>query len=138
MARAPWTQVYLHLVWSTWRREPFITAELQPHVYRALAHQCVELGGDVIAIGGMPDHVHVLVRMPTTISIAEFVKRLKGASSHLVTQVLRWHEPFKWQGGYGVFSVSKRNVPAVSAYVLNQGQHHREGTAHPALERTGE
>jgi REP element-mobilizing transposase RayT len=136
--RAPWTEVYLHLVWSTWQRQPFITAELQPRVYGALAHQCVGVGADVIAIGGMPDHVHVLVRMPTTISISELVRRLKGASSHLVTHVLRWPEPFKWQGGYGAFSVSKRHVPVVRDYVLNQEQHHREGTTHLALERVGE
>jgi REP element-mobilizing transposase RayT len=133
--RAPWTQLYLHIVWSTWRREPFITPDLRDHVYGALAHQCAELGGDVMAIGGMPDHVHILVRFPTTIAISEFVRRLKGASSHLVTQVLRWPEPFKWQGGYGVFTVSKRHVPAVRDYVLNQEQHHTQGEPHPEFER---
>jgi REP-associated tyrosine transposase len=136
--RAPWTEVYLHLVWSTWRRQPFITEDLQPRVYGSLAHQCRQLGADVIAIGGIPDHVHVLVRMPTTISIVELVRRLKGASSHLVTHVLRRPEPFKWQGGYGAFSVSKRHVPVVRDYVLNQEQHHRDGTTHYLLERVGE
>jgi len=130
--------VYLHLVWSTWRRQPFITADLQQRVYSSLAHHCAELGADVIAIGGMPDHVHVFVRMPTTISISEFVRRLKGASSHFVTHVLGSPEPFKWQGGYGVFSVSKRHVPAVRNYVMNQEQHHREGTTHPGFERMEE
>jgi putative transposase len=136
--RKPWTEVYLHIVWSTWRRHPFISAELQPRVYGALAHQCAEVDADAIAIGGMPDHVHVLARMPTTISISEFVRRMKGASSHLITHVLRSPEPFKWQGGYGAFSVSKRHVPVVSNYVLNQEQHHREGTTHLVFERMGE
>ncbi|HSU14125.1 IS200/IS605 family transposase [Longimicrobium sp.] len=136
--RTPWTEVYLHVVWSTWRRQPFISPELQQRVFGALAHQCMSLDADVIAIGGMPDHVHVLARMPTTISISEFVRRLKGASSHLVTHVLRSPEPFKWQGGYGAFSVSKRHVPVVRDYVQNQEQHHREGTTHLAFERTGE
>ncbi len=136
--RAPWTEVYLHLVWSTWRRYPFITDELRARVYGALAHQCAEVGADVIAIGGMPDHVHMLVRMPTTIAIAELVRRLKGASSHLVTHVLRWPEPFKWQGGYGAFSVSKRHVRVVGDYILNQEQHYREGTTYLALERMEE
>lgn len=133
--RAPWTEVYLHLVWSTWRRQPFITPNLKQRLYGSLAHHCAELGADVIAIGGMPDHVHVFVRMPATISISEFVRRLKGASSHLVTHVLKWPEPFKWQGGYGAFSVSKRHLPAVRNYVLNQEQHHAEGTTHPGFER---
>lgn len=133
--RAPWTELYLHIVWSTWRRQPFITADLQAHLYGALSHQCAELGAGVIAIGGMPDHVHVFVRFPATITIAEFVRRLKGASSHFVTHVLRWPEPFKWQGGYGVFTVSKRHVPVVRDYVLNQEQHHREDSLHPEFER---
>jgi putative transposase len=136
--RTPWTEVYLHVVWSTWRRHPFISADLQQRVYGSLAHQCAAVDADVIAIGGMPDHVHVLARMPTTISIAEFVRRMKGASSHLVTHVLPSPEPFKWQGGYGAFSVSKRHVPVVRDYVQNQEQHHREGTTHLVLERMGE
>src|SRR4051794_5154611 len=111
--RRPWTEAYLHLVWSTWRRQPFITPELQSRVYGALAHQCAEVGADVIAIGGMPDHVHVVVRLPTTISIAELVRRPKGASSNLVTHVIRSPDPFKWQGGYGAFTVSKRHVPMI-------------------------
>ena len=88
--RAPWTELYLHLVWSTWRRHPFITPDLQQRLYGSLAHQASELGADVIAIGGMPDHVHMLVRFPTTIAVSDFVRRLKGASSHLVTHVMRW------------------------------------------------
>jgi len=133
--RAPWTELYLHIVWRTWRRQPFITADLQPRLYGALAHQCAALGADVLAIGGMPDHVHVLVRFPTTISIAEFVRRLKGASSHLVTKVLCWPEPFRWQGGYGVFTVSKRHVSAVEQYVLNQAKHHGDGSVHQSFEQ---
>ena len=69
-------------------------------------------------------------------TVSDFVGRIKGASSHLVTHVLRTGEPFKWQGGYGAFSVSKRNVPAVRDYVLNQEQRHRDGSVHTALEAT--
>jgi putative transposase len=134
--RAPWTELYLHLVWSTWRRHPFITPDLQQRLYGSLAHQAAELGADVMAIGGMPDHVHMLVRFPTTIAVSDFVRRLKGASSHLVTHVMRWPEPFKWQGGYGAFTVSKRHVPVVRDYVLNQEARHRDGTTHPSFERT--
>ena len=136
--RRPWTESYLHVVWSTWCRRPFITRDLQPRVYGAIAHQCAEVGADVIAIGGMPDHVHVLLRFPTTISIADLVRRMKGASSHLVTHELNWPEPFKWQGGYGVFTVSKRHVPLIRNYVLNQEEHHRDGPLHPELERAAE
>jgi REP element-mobilizing transposase RayT len=133
--RGPYSELYLHFVWGTWRRHPFITPELQPHLYASIAHHSAELGADVIAIGGMPDHVHLLVRFPLTISASEFMRRVKGASSYLVTHVMQWPEPFKWQGGYGVFSVSKRNLAAARAYVLNQERHHADGAVHATFER---
>ena len=128
----------LHLVWGTWDRLPLITPKLQPDVYRALAHQVEQMRADVIAIGGVEDHVHVLVRFPTTLSVSEMVKQVKGASSHLVTQVLRSPDFFKWQGSYGAFTVSKRGIPVVREYILNQEEHHRSGSLIGALERTTE
>jgi putative transposase len=135
MRRSPYTQLYLHLVWSTHDRLPIITPELQPRLYAALSHKCRELGADVLAIGGITDHVHLLVRFPTTISVSEFVGKVKGASSHFVTHLLDSPEPFRWQGGYGAFTVSRRNVDAVSRYVLDQEHRHRELLTHDALEQ---
>jgi REP element-mobilizing transposase RayT len=135
--RHPWTQLYVHLVWSTWKRAPLITPELQPRVYAAIQHQASELGVDVIAIGGVQDHVHVLARLPATIAPANLVQRLKGASSHFVTHVMKWPDAFKWQGGYGAFTLTKRAVPHVRQYVLNQEAHHRDNTLYRDLERTG-
>jgi REP element-mobilizing transposase RayT len=128
--------VFLHLVWGTWRRHGFITADLRERLYASMIHHATELGADVVALGGMPDHAHLLVRMPMTIAIAEFVRRVKGGSSHFVTRVLEWPEPFKWQGGYGAFSVSRRNLGAARAYVLDQERHHADGTLHPTFERS--
>jgi REP element-mobilizing transposase RayT len=92
----------------------------------------VKLECDVIAFGGVADHVHLLVRFPTTISIADLVKQVKGSSSHLVSRRLR--EPFKWQGRYGAFTVSPSHVPKIRDYVLNQEKHHADGSVHPMLE----
>jgi putative transposase len=136
--RAPYTQLYLHAVWSTWQRLPMITPALQPQIYACMQRQCRLLRADVLAIGGMPDHVHLLVRFPTTLAVAELVRRAKGASSHLVTHVVGHPEPFRWQGGYGAFTVSKRGTGLVREYVLNQERHHHEGTLWEALERTEE
>lgn len=69
-------------------------------------------------------------------NLAELVRRAKGASSHLVTRVIGRPEPFRWQGGYGAFTVSKRGTGFVREYVLNQERHHREGTLWESLERT--
>jgi putative transposase len=133
-----YVELYLHAVWATWKRLPLITPEIRPRVYASLAHHVQSLGGDVIAIGGIEDHVHVLARCPAAVSVADYVGKLKGGSSYFVTQILRHPEFFKWQGGYGAFSLSRRGIPAVRGYVLNQEQHHRAGTLLAKLERTGD
>jgi len=124
--REPYTQLYLHLVWATWDRLPLLPAELRPAVYGCIQAECRQLDADVVAIRGTEDHVHLLVRISTTISVAQLVKQVKGSSSHLVNRRLTSEGTFKWQGGYGAFTVSKRNVPLVREYILRQEDHHRD------------
>jgi putative transposase len=128
------SELYVHLVWATWNRLPLLTLELRPLVYGCVQTACRELEAEVLAIGGMPDHVHLLARMPTSISVAQLAKRVKGASSHLANRESGGRGTFKWQGGYGAFTVSKRNVPLVRDYIFRQEEHHREQTFHLAYE----
>jgi len=122
--RAPYTQLYVHLVWATWDRLPLITNEIEDRVYAAIAEKCRQLKCIPLAIGGVADHVHVLVRLHPTIAVAELVKEIKGSSSHLVTHQILPSEFFKWQGAYGAFTLRKEDVPQVKAYIENQKQHH--------------
>jgi REP element-mobilizing transposase RayT len=89
---------------------------------------------DLLAVGGMDDHVHLLVRLPSTISIADAVKQLKGSSSHFANHEVEKSAAFRWQGSYGAFSVSERILPRVRRYIANQEQHHRNRTLHRAYE----
>ena len=136
MRRHPCTRMYVHLVWSTWDRAPLITPEIRARIYPMMQRHAVDLGAEVVAIGGIEDHVHVLARFPATLAIAELVRRMKGASSYLATQVMG--QVFRWQGAYGAFTVSQRGLDRVRAYVLNQEAHHRDGTTIGALESTSE
>ena len=124
--RAPFTQLYLHLVWSTWDRLPLITEDIRERLYAAIGTKCRELGCEPLAIGGIADHVHLLARLSSTISVAQLVKEVKGSSSHLVTHVLRPDEFFKWQGAYGAFTIRQSEVGVVKAYIDNQVCHHVE------------
>ena len=124
--RAPFTQLYLHCVWATWDRLPLLTPKIEQAAYAAILDKCRELKCEPLAIGGMPDHVHLLVRLHTTVAIADLLKESKGASSHLITHQVAPGEFFKWQGAYGAFTVSKDNVPAVKAYVERQKEHHAQ------------
>lgn len=122
--RSPYTQLYLHCVWATWDRLPLITSQIEAQIYAAIQAKCVELKCNVVAIGGVQDHVHVLLRFPTTLAVATMVKEMKGASSHLTSHRITPNDFFKWQGSYGAFTVSKADVKRVSDYVLNQKTHH--------------
>lgn len=133
--RAPYTQLYLHCVWATWDRLPLITPQIESQVYSAIQAKCKELKCDLIAIGGIEDHVHLLVRFPTTIAVATLVKEVKGASSHLTTHKITPNDFFKWQGSYGAFTVSKDAVKRVTEYVLNQKTHHADKTIFDDFEK---
>jgi putative transposase len=123
--------VFIHLVWGTWDRLPLLSSEIEQVVYRAISAKCADLGVQVVTIGGVEDHVHLLVRLPATLSIADLVKELKGASSHLVTHrsPLAPGRVFKWQGGaYAAFSVSPRQILRVRDYIARQKEHHLAGS----------
>jgi REP element-mobilizing transposase RayT len=126
--REPYTQLYVHLVWATWDRAPLLSAARKSAVYECIQAECVALNADVITIGGVENHVHVLVRLPTTLLVAMLVKQVKGASSHLVTHKLTPGEGFKWQGAYGAFTISKAEVPRIRDYIVHQEGHHRNNT----------
>ena len=124
----PYTQLHLHLVWATWDRHPIILPEWKATISVCIHAECQELKVTVIALHAMPDHVHLLVRLPTTVTVSTIAKQVKGASSHLITHQIAPGEWFKWQGGYGAFAVSKNDLPRVQAYIANQEQHHRHQT----------
>ncbi|HEY7768316.1 IS200/IS605 family transposase [Longimicrobium sp.] len=130
--REPFTQLYLHVTWATWNRAPLITPWLMEAIDHCIRAEWAKLGANVEAFGGVQDHVHLLVRFPTTVAVAELVKQVKGSSSHLVGQRLR--VAFKWQGGYGAFTVSPYHVEKVRNYVLHQPEHHAAGNTHSSLE----
>ena len=134
--RRPFTQLYVHFVWATWDRLPLITPQVEARIYNCIAAKCRELKCDPVAIGGIEDHVHLLVRFAPTLAPAFLVGEVKGASSHLMTHIVAPDTFFKWQGAYGAFTIRKDDVPIVSAYIANQKTHHANNTLDADLETT--
>ncbi len=99
-----------------------------------LLAKATELRCMTIAIGMIEDHVHDLLALPATVALATLAKELKGASSHLVNQHLGGRE-FKWQSGYGGFSVSPGHLERVAAYVRRQREHHQAQRLWHSLEQ---
>lgn len=113
-------QNFMHIVFSTKDRLKLIPKEKQARTWAYLAGICKQERIFVHEIGGMEDHVYMLVQLPPTIALADAVLTIKASSS-------KWMGPtFAWQRGYGGFSVSKSNLDTVARYIRNQEKHHRK------------
>ena len=121
------TELYVHLVWSTWDRLPSLSVDIRQAVYACIKEECAKLHAEALAVGGTDDHVHLLSRVPSALSVAALAKQVKGASSHLATHELGCPN-FKWQGHYGAFTVSTSLLRKVQSYIADQERHHRERT----------
>lgn len=117
--------LHYHLVFSTEKREP--TIKDMPRLRDYLAGTVLGLGGHCRAVGGMPDHVHLLVGLNATHTLSDFMREMKKASSGWMHDVMG-DRAFAWQRGYAAFTVSASAVDDVRAYILNQEEHHRERT----------
>jgi REP element-mobilizing transposase RayT len=119
------TRNLYHIVFSTFKREQTIPIECEKVLYKKIYDESCLLGGHVYRINGMPDHVHLLVDIPTNISVAEFVGVIKQKSSRfLKTHYLfpQWHG---WEEGYGCFTCSVDDLDKIIEYIIKQKPHHQ-------------
>jgi REP-associated tyrosine transposase len=130
----PFYRLFYHFVWTTKNRLPLITPDNQEPIYGSIRAKTQELNGIVHALNSMPDHVHLLVTIPPTIALAEFMRQVKGSSSHLASHLPSAQDPFAWQSEYGVLSISESHLPAVVRYVECQQQHHADQSLDQRLE----
>ena len=117
-------QVYLHIVFSTKYREPFIQPQFRPDLYRYLAAVCSDKECRAVIVGGYSDHVHILCELSRKVAIMDLVEAIKTYSSRWMKQRAPELRNFYWQNGYAVFSVSKRAVQGVVRYIERQEAHH--------------
>ena len=118
--------VYIHLVFSTKERRPFLKDEsVRTSLHSKLGRISKQLKCAPIIAGGMEDHIHLLARFARTITQAEWVKELKRVSNLWLKQEYLI-QAFEWQGGYADFSVSASNLQVVKQYIANQDRHHRK------------
>ena len=128
-------RVFYHFVWSTKERQPLIKLNIEPQLYHYIIGKADALNCITHAINGTKNHIHLVVSIPPTLAISDFVKKIKGSSSHYLNNVLSLKEnKFAWQAGYGVFSLGQTQLEQAIAYVDNQKQHHSKGTINFYLE----
>ena len=120
------TSSLFHCVFSTKGRGLFIKEDLQLRLWPYIGGIARDNRMKALTIGGVEDHVHILLSLPSTMPIAKAIQLIKGGSSLWVHETFPQYRNFAWQEGYGGFSVSPSQVDRVGKYVANQAEHHRE------------
>ena len=122
------TSCLMHCVWATTERRPLIVPDLQQRLWPYLGGIARENKMKALAVGGVEDHVHVLVSIPSTLSVAKSIQLLKGNSSKWIHDTFKEHWEFEWQEGYGAFSIGISGLEGTTRYIQNQAEHHRRMT----------
>jgi len=120
-----YVSAYFHCVFSTKERRRLITPELQERLWPFLGGIARENGMRAMIIGGVENHVHLLLALPATMPVAKAMQLIKGGSSKWVHETFPEHQEFRWQEKYGAFTVSVSQLDTITAYIENQREHHR-------------
>jgi REP element-mobilizing transposase RayT len=119
------TNLIYHVIFSTKDREPAIIPEIRDELHRYLGGIVKGEGGVLLQIGGMADHIHMVIKLKPIYALSEIMKKVKGSSSKWINEQNRLMDRFSWQEGYGAFTVSESQTAAVIRYVGDQENHHR-------------
>ena len=121
----PWVRVWIHFVWSTKDREPFLKDEIRLNVFKHIRENAREKGIHIDFSNGYVDHVHCLISLGTDQTIEKIMQLIKGESSFWINKNALSKTKFGWQDEYFAVSVSETNLEAVRRYIANQEEHHR-------------
>ncbi len=124
------TRLIYHVILSTRRREALISAGLRNDLYAYIGGIVRAQKSLLVEIGGMPDHLHLVIRTRPDLSVTELIRLVKSNSSKWANERPGSIGQFAWQEGYGAFTVSSSQLTAVCEYVRNQAEHHRTRTLH--------
>ena len=125
--------LHYHVVFSTKCRRPFIRASWRNRLHEYLGGTIRGLSGVAEKVGGVEDHVHLLLSLGTTNAPADLVREIKKASSNWVAA--QFDQVFAWQEGYSIFTVSYTHTTRLRRYIANQEEHHRKLPFVEELER---
>jgi REP element-mobilizing transposase RayT len=124
----PYTELWVHLVWATKLREPWLTSEIRPKLFRHIRAYAKSKGIYLDTIGGYTDHVHCLIRLDEKMSACQAVKLIKGESSRWMNRSKFFPQKFRWQSEYYAASVNSELLFRYRGYIAKQEQHHSTQT----------
>lgn len=119
------SKIYVHIVFHTKYSQPLIRPEIEPELFAYMGRVIKTNDSIPIKINGVENHVHILAILSKNVALSKFLKEIKRNSSRWIKTKGEEYKDFKWQGGYGAFSVSERRVEHVKRYIENQKEHHK-------------
>lgn len=123
-----YSQLNYHIVFATKYRHPSIKSEFKDKLYEYIGGTLRAKKGQLIEIGGVEDHVHLLARLPPTLAVSDMTRDIKANASKWINEQDQIKRTFEWQIGYSVFTVSYSHVDTVREYIQNQEEHHKKMT----------
>jgi len=123
-----YTSLHYHIVFSTKNRDPFLVETVRQRLFAYLGGIARENGMNALEVGGMTDHVHLLLSIPASLAVSKAVQLIKGGSSHWLKVTFPSMIDFAWQDGYAAFTVSQSQLNDTQAYIRSQPEHHRTKT----------
>lgn len=115
---------FYHIIWATHNRQPAIDSALEAVLFKSIQHKSASTQSSILGINAVTDHIHIAVTMPPSISISDWVKLIKGVSSHEANEFLAAQDSrFRWQRGFGVLTFGERKLPFVLNYIERQKEH---------------
>jgi putative transposase len=123
-----YTQIHIHAVFAVQNRDAVISSKWKEELYRYITGVIQARDHKLLAIGGMPDHIHILIGFRPKQSLSELMQDIKGSSSKWIKEKQLIRCRFSWQEGYSAFSYSRSDLQNVIRYIQNQREHHRKVT----------
>jgi len=123
-----YSSILAHCIFSTKNREKTICSDLQERLWPYMGGIAKENKMKALKIGGISDHVHILLSLPTTIAPSKALQLIKGVSSSWVHQSFPEYRGFEWQEGYGIFTIGYSQIEKTVQYIERQQEHHRKKT----------
>lgn len=123
-----YTSLHYHVVFSTKNRQGWLHSDIEHRVWAYLGGIARENAMKALEIGGIENHVHLLLGIPPVLAVSKAVQLIKGGSSAWIKQTFPELHEFAWQDGYGAFAVSKSHLVDVAEYIRGQREHHRVKT----------
>lgn len=122
------SQIYIQIVFAVKYRQSLIDYAWEEHLYKYITGVVQNKGQKMLAINGMPDHIHIFIGMKPTCCLSDLVREIKKASNAYINEQGFTTAKFQWQEGFGAFSYSHSSIDNVVKYILNQKEHHKGKT----------